>query len=189
MQLRADIQLRAAIKALTDTVAPAIDPAHKLALEQVQMVIGALTIVEQNLPLQFRFDCNELARLLRLAKSMMGGDGSVTALDGVVRAADAGARVLDRARADPADVLNAVRDLRAECGAATTTLFRDGSPAARKAITDTVLGYSKEQTLHDRSWLLNVGFEPAGSGVPPIEQLLASDALASVDHGSGEARV
>ena len=188
MQLRADIQLRAAIKALTDTVAPTIDPAHKLALEQVQMVIGALTIVEQNLPLQFRFDCNELERLLRLAESMADGDDSHPALGGVRRSADAGARVLDRARADPADVLNAVRDLRAECGAATTAVFRDGSPAARKAVTDTVLGYSKEQTLRDRSWLLNVGFEPAGSDVPPIEQLLASDAATSVHRGSNETR-
>lgn len=179
MQLRADIQLRAAIKALTDTVAPAVDPEHKLALEQMQMVIGALKIVEQNLPLQFRFDCNELGRLLELANSIGKGGGSDTALDGVRRAAGAGALVLDRALADPQEVLGAVRELRAECSAATTALFRDANGAERKTLADTVLAYSKEQTLYDRSWLLNLGFESPQSEIPPIEQLLASDAAAS----------
>ena len=142
------------------------------------MVIGALKIVEQNLPLQFQFDCNELGRLLALANAIGEVGGGPAALDGVKRAAEAGALVLDRAKADPQEVLSAVRELRAECGAATTALFRDASGAKRKALADTVLAYSKEQTLYDRSWLLNLGFESPQSEIPPIEQLLASDAAA-----------
>ena len=135
--------------------------------------------MEQNLPLQFQFDCNELDRLLALANAIGKVGGGPAALDGVRRAAEAGTLVLDRAKADPQEVLSAVRELRAECGAATTALFHDASGAKRKALADTVLAYSKKQTLYDRSWLLNLGFESPQSEIPPIEQLLASDAAAS----------
>ncbi len=178
MQLRADIQLRAAIKALTDTIAPAVDPENKLAIEQLQMVIGALTIVEQNLPLQFRFDRNELHRLLALANSIAGAAAEgkqETIVSAVKRAADAGALVLDRAKADSEEVLHAVRDLRAECGAATTALVRGGGSAAQRAVTETVLAYSREQTLRDRSWLMSLGFESPQADIPPIRELLAGD--------------
>jgi len=61
----------------------------------------------------------------------------------VRRAVDTAEVVLDRARADPQDVLDAVRNIRAECGAATTALYRDGSVSLRKALADAVLSYSK----------------------------------------------
>lgn len=179
MQLRADIQLRAAIKALTDTVAPSIDAENKLAVDQLAMVIGALKFVEQTLPLQFQFDCNELGRLLDLAAALENaahGCGNDGVLDGVRRAAEAGALIFDRAKADPAEVLGAVRDLRAECSAATTASFHITDRAVAKAVTDTVLAYSMQQTLRDRSWLQGLGFEGPDAGIPPILKLLADDA-------------
>ena len=131
MQLRADIQVQAAIKALTDTVAPAIDADNKLAVEQLHMVIGALNVVAENLPYQFRFDCDELGRLVELARAIdnMPHDGVTT---GIGQAADTGAAVLARAKADPAEVLKSLRALRVECGTATTALVRHGSADVRK---------------------------------------------------------
>ena len=85
------------------------------------------------------------------------------------RAVDTAEGVLDRARADPQDVLDAVRNIRAECGAATTALYRDGSVSLRKALADAVLSYSKAQTLRDRSWLLAMGFDSPQSGILPID--------------------
>lgn len=179
MQLRADIQLRAAIKALTDTIAPSIDPDNKLAIDQLGMVIGALQFVEQTLPLQFQFDCNELGRLLEFAAAMEDaahGCGQAGMMDDVRSAAEAGAAVFHRAKVDPAEVLGAVRDLRAACGAATTASFKVENKDLSKAITQTVLVYSKQQTLRDRSWLQGLGFESAEAGIPPISKLLTDDA-------------
>lgn len=178
MQLRADIQLRAAIKALTDTISPSIDAENKLAVEQLAMVIGALKFVEEHLPLQFRFDCDELKRLLTLAATLEGaaeGQRGDDMLEDVRRAAKAGMCVFDRARADPSDVLAAVRDLRAACGAATTVSVRSENAVVREAVSNAVLAYSKEQTLRDRSWLLALGFEGPDAGIPSITELLAVD--------------
>lgn len=179
MQLRADIQLRAAIKALKDTITPAIDPDNKLAADQLGMVIGALQFVEQTLPLQFQFDCNELGRLLELAAAMQRaahGCGQDGMMSDVRRAAEAGATIFNHAKVDPAEVLSAVRDLRAACGAATTASFQREERVLSKAITQTVLAYSKQQTLRDRSWLQGLGFESPGAEIPPIAKLLADDA-------------
>lgn len=173
MQLRADIQIQAAIKALTDTVAPAIDADNKLAVEQLQMVIGALKVVEQNLPYQFRFDCDELGRLVELARSI-GSSPQGETMTGLERAGDAGVAVLARAKADPAEVLKALRDLRVECGAATTALVRDGSATVRKSVTEAVLAYSKAQTRRDRSWLLSMGFDSPDAGIAPIDQMFSA---------------
>lgn len=186
MQLRADIQLRAAIKALTDTVAPAIDASNKLAVEQLGMVIGILQFVEQRLPLQFQFDCNELARLIGLAAALDGaveGSQGENATQELRKVASAGALVLDRAKADPAEVLEAVRGLRHACGAVTTAAFGLEDLAVREAVSAKVLAYSKEQTLRDRSWLIGLGFESPNSGIPAIAELLATDAAENAKVG------
>ena len=86
MQLRADIQLQTAIRALTEVVAPAVDAGNALAVEQLQVVIGMLHLMAVRLPLQVRYDCDELARLLELSKALSaeldddGHQGTISAL-------------------------------------------------------------------------------------------------------------
>ena len=79
MQMRPQIQLQAVIKALGDVVLPAIDPDNRLALEQGKLAIGLLTLLAQQLPVQFAFDCDELTRLIatsgELANAAQGGAG------------------------------------------------------------------------------------------------------------------
>src|SRR3546814_7087632 len=63
-----DLQLQAAIKALSDTVGPAIDPADKVASEQLHLVIATLGMVRERLPAQRRF----IRRLLEDAAAIAG---------------------------------------------------------------------------------------------------------------------
>ena len=63
MQMRPDPQIKSVIKAMNDVVLPAVDPQNKLAQEQVRLCMGLLGLMAKQLPLQFRFDCDELARL------------------------------------------------------------------------------------------------------------------------------
>ncbi len=174
MQLRPDIAIHAIVKSLTDAVLPAVDPNNKLAVEQLQLSIGLLSMIEQRLPLEFRFDCDELRRLLDFADELKKHGAGSAALAEFSAAAEAGADVLRRAQAGPDQVLAAVRRLRATGAALAAAAYRDGSPGQRTAVMKTVLSMSEEQLLRDRAWVSPQGWEPLPEAVPPIAELLSA---------------
>jgi hypothetical protein len=174
MQLRSDIQLASAIRSLTDVIAPAIDPSESLAQEQVRIVIGLLELLAQRLPLQFQFDCDELARLHALTRSLATQARSAldaeAATEFTAAQADA-ADVLDRAKAGPEEVLAAVRRLRVVCADATAAIHA-AAPQERSNLKDIILGHSAEQLLRDRVWLISQGWEKKPENLPEIGELI-----------------
>ena len=56
-----DLQLQVAIKALSDAIAPAVDPDDKMATEQLQLVIATLTMARERLPVERRMGRRLLA--------------------------------------------------------------------------------------------------------------------------------
>src|SRR3546814_6371792 len=74
-----DLQLQAAIKALSDTVGPAVDPADKVASEQLHLVIATLGMVRERLPAQRRF----IRRLLEDAVAIAGAVNASEQDDGL----------------------------------------------------------------------------------------------------------
>ena len=179
MQLRPDVPLRASIRALTEVVLPAVDPNNQPAIEQLQLTIGLLSMIEQRLPLTFKFDCDELRRLLAFVTDLKaitgaGGLGESDLLADLSATLDKGNDVLRRAQADPAEVLDAVRELRAIGGAVAADAYRKGSPPSRAEIMKTVLAMSGEQLLRDRAWVSPQRWETDPAAVPPIADLLAT---------------
>lgn len=175
MQLRADIQLQTAIRALTEVVAPAVDAGNALAVEQLQVVIGMLHLMAVRLPLQVRYDCDELARLLELSKALnaeLDDDGHQGAISALAGASSAGAAILARAQADPSELLQAIRDLRSLSGALVTAVYRDGNTAARTRITTLVLTHADQQLLRERAWVAPQGWETQPERLPAIADLL-----------------
>ncbi len=178
MQMRSAIQIQSMLKAMTDVVLPAVDPGNKLAQEQAHLVMGMLALLAQQLPLQFRFDCDELARLIGLSRELQEAAGETGQIQ--VRLAElskftaAAQGVLDRARTGPEEVVNAVRDLRAASGAVISAVFTDGDASARTRVQQKVLAMSKEQLLRDRSFVLMQNWEPDPAAVPSIESLLST---------------
>lgn len=176
MQLRPEIQITSMIKAMTDVILPAVDPLNKLAVEQSQLVVGMLSLMARQLPVQFKFDCDELERLLASAKRMQelpAGDGKVKAALG--RLAERGqkaADVLERVKLDPAEVLAAIRALREAMGAIVCTLGETADTAAQLKVERIVLDLSKEQLLRDRAMLVMQGFERDPAALPSLESLL-----------------
>jgi len=177
MQMRPQIQLQAVIKALSDVVLPAIDPDNQLAIEQGKLSIGLLALLAQQLPVQFQFDCDELARLIAtagtLATDAQGGAGTQAAVAALNEATLVADRCLDAARSSPADIEAQVRALRVATGTLISEVHRDGDAACRPKIQQTVLAMSKEQLLRDRSMMLMQGWEPDPKAVPPLADLLA----------------
>ena len=72
MQLRPDLRIQSSIDAMVNVVIPAIDKEDGLAQEQAQLVVGMLSLLAQWLPLEYRYDRDELARLLAAADEVGG---------------------------------------------------------------------------------------------------------------------
>ncbi len=182
MQMRAPLQIQSIIKAMTDVVLPAIDPDNKLAQEQARLVLGSLALIAKQLPLQYRYDCDELARLEAFCQSLQSLAQGGTETTGALAALALELREAGVQSASPEEIEQRVRNLRQLSGAVITAVYVDGSSAARKDVRAAVLAMSKEQVLRDRSWVLSQGWEGDPKSIPPIEQLLgiAADVPASV---------
>lgn len=177
MQMRPEIQITSVIKAVKDVLIPAIDPNNKLAVEQAQLVIGLLSLLASQLPVQFRFDRDELARLLATAESLgqiQTGNSVVTsAMDELANSRTAAASVFERCQLDPAELVGSVRELREMVGAVISAVAGTDDIDAQLRIEKIVLEMSKAQLLRDRSLMKPQGWEPDPAALPGIEELLA----------------
>lgn len=178
MQLRSDIQLKSMIKALKDVILPAIDPANRLAVEQAQLVTGMLGLMQHQLPLQYRFDRDELRRLV----DMLHGLKVVCDLDPALESLPAkyegliteSRAVLDGSAVDPERLYEAVRRLREVVGEVVSFANEHAAEAARQRIEHEVLELSREQLLRDRALVAPQGWEPDPAALPSIHSLLSA---------------
>ncbi len=177
MELRPDLLLRAAAKAMTDVVLPALDTDNKLAQEQGQLVLASLNFVVQRIPQLYRFDCDELARSVEFAAKL----GKIAATAGaaaefaqpVALTMANGTELLARARANPAEIEAANRDLREKIGALVAALCAEASAELLSQVGRAVTENAAEQLLRDRSWVAPQGWEPGGAGLVDLDELLA----------------
>jgi len=176
MQLRPDIQITSMIKAMSDVILPAVDPNNKLAVEQSQLVIGMLSLMARQLPIQYRFDVDELGRLLDAARRMQAATTSApaaaSALTALSQAEKTGSEVLERCRLDPAELLGAIRALHSGLSGVVCALGGGDDTAAQVRAERVVLDMAKEQLIRDRAMLVMQGFERDPAAVPAIEKLL-----------------
>jgi hypothetical protein len=174
--MRPAIQLQSIMKSMRDNVLPAIDPNNKLALEQAKLILGMLNIMSQRMDLQYRYDRDELERIVGFAEFLQrqarGGDETKAAREALASAAARGADVLERAKAEPPELVHAIKDLRATAGAVVQAICAEGDPESKEAVREGVLANAREQLLRERSWLIMQGWEADPSEVPPIESII-----------------
>lgn len=177
MEMRPQLQIQTIIKALMEDILPALDQTNQLAMQSAQLAIGTLTLISQHLPLEYRYDCDELTRLTATAATLKaqakGGAETQTALTALDAAAATSTDVLARAQAEPGEILDAIHQLRAATADTVRAVYAEGDEAAQRNVQNTVLAMSKAQLLRDRSWLLLQGWEPDPKSVPAIDTLLA----------------
>jgi hypothetical protein len=167
MQIRPELALQAALKSLTEVIAPALDPADKMAQEQIGLVIGLLTLVKTRLPIAFAYNCDELVRLVGLAETI----GPAAASQSLAHTLGEGAATLARAQASPHDVEHAIDRLRTEIGRVAGELAMQRHDAARVAVR-AILDASSAQLLRERSWVLMQGWETDPGSLPLLETLI-----------------
>lgn len=178
MQLRSEIQLASVLKAMKDVIIPAIDPDNRLAVEQAQLVTGMLGLMQHQLPLQYRFDRDELKRLVELLqglKVICDLDPALELLLGKYKGVITESRaVLDASGVDPAQLHETVRRLREVVGDVVSVANEHASEPARQRIERDVLELSREQLLRDRALVAPQGWEPDPAGLPSIHSLLSA---------------
>lgn len=173
MEMRPQLQIQTVIKAMMEDVIPAMDQSNQLAMQSAQLTIGTLMLISLHLPLEYRYDCDELARLLATAKTLSAQAAGLAASTTLSEASTVAADVLDRARAEPSEIVDAIRSLRAATADTVRAVYAQGSDSLQNEVEKTVLALSKEQLLRDRAWLLMQGWEPNPAAVPALDTLLA----------------
>jgi hypothetical protein len=186
MILRYDIQLQTMIKAMTQTIAPAVDPADALAQEQTKLVIGTLLLMAVQLPLQYRFDRDELIRAVHLADDLTAeldecrgalAQARLTLEDSAV----AGRALLLRTNVDPIEFVAQARAIRTGADRLVDAVFTDEAARDHRAgVRRVVLGHAGSEILRDRAWSLGQNFESDPNRLPAIEFLLAPTTSAVV---------
>ncbi len=175
MELRPSLLLPAMLKAMTDTVLPAVDPENKLAVEQAKLVAGMLGLLASRLPLLARYDRTELRHSVVLAarvrEAARGGPATASALGELDRTRAVAESALARTGADPSEIEAALLELRARIGAVVVAVSGDGDETSPRDLRRAVLDAAKGEVERARAWLLPQGWE-SGEGLPPLESLL-----------------
>lgn len=187
MELTPDLQIRAVIKALTDTVLPAVDPDNAIAREQGQLAVALLGFVAARLPLAYDYARKELTELAAQAKELLAlealDDAPATAADCLATLGQAGetaAELLARAGADPAALEAAARDIRAAISALVDALAPDPETQdarreqAAAAVNRVVLAGAAAQLTRERAWLAPLGVEWE-QDIPEVSHLIGQD--------------
>jgi hypothetical protein len=171
---------------MAETVAPAVDLHNALAQEQAKLVIGTLMLMAEQLPLQHRFDQDELTRAVDFADELGAllehCPGPVaTAVSALTSLAASGRALLSRPLADPTEMIATAQAIRGALGHVVDVVFTDDSASAyRGDVHRVVLDQSRDEILRDRVWSRSQGFEPDAHHLPTIESLLAPSTPAAV---------
>ena len=143
------------VRALTDVVLPAIDPANSLAQEQARLVVGHLMVLAGHGD-EALLDRLELAGECALARALVvvpaGGVASEAARKALSVALEAAAQSVD-------DVTAARLTLRAGIERLVRTASEDGGEDLRRATWTLVFDHCRRQAERGRAWFAAAGFD------------------------------
>lgn len=153
--------LRAAIKALRDVIAPAIDPADPLANEQVKLVIDQLQFVRERLDRFYDAQRFELNHYLSMARSIAQLKPSCKA--GTMATLNDAILFGESERGKIGVSIPELRAATARLSASIRALLReapDFPDQEREKIDMLVLSASDCMIDFERAWYLPLGFDP-----------------------------
>jgi hypothetical protein len=176
MEIRPSLMIPAMVRAMSETVLPAVDPENKLAVEQARLVIGMLQLMSKTLPLLDRYDRIELRDYVALSKgleaSASGGRVTTQARTQMVAAREHAARQLEDSTTDASAIERTLLEVREKVSALVHAVHTDGDTPSRANVRRAVIEAARAETERARAWVLPQGWEAPGS-VLPIESVLA----------------
>jgi len=166
-----DTGIQSVIKALTDTIAPAIDPCDPLAKEQAKLAVSYLEFVRKRLNFLHARERYDMLHYIGLAKELLdagfadGWEGKAELQSNLATA--------EGLAANPAAITGTIRQATMELAHSTTALVQAsaGFPAAqRNRVRRMVIDHTEKKMEFERLWLAPLGFDPT----PPVEASLES---------------
>ncbi|MCW2737948.1 hypothetical protein [Nocardioides sp.] len=173
-----DNQFKAAIAALREVVAPAVNPHDPAAREQLQLVIDQLEFVRQRVGLLDSRHRLELVQQLDMVERLAHAAKDVRDPS----AAEISDTVTD-ARAVLADPIAKHEDLAAQqegLARLVPRILEHAPDEHRQALDRLVVQLSGSRVTFERSWYAPLGFDPDPESLPSVDSLLAE-----VDLGGG----
>jgi hypothetical protein len=164
------VGLAAAIRALRDVVAPAVDPAEAQAHDQLRLTIDYLRFLQQRVDRLHDRERFELRHHLDLARTLrqLVDPCCSPAAGALEHAIAAGTRALGL----PGASMQALRDATAALAAAASGVVRDAGrldAASAREMERCVLHHSRKRIEFERSWYLPLGLDPDPQHVQPLE--------------------
>jgi hypothetical protein len=164
-----DNGLRAAIKALTDVVAPALDAGNPVAREQLKLVVQFLEFHRERLPHALDRDRFELRQHLALAERLF----ELAPAEGLGTAIVHGRELDDAAWVRAADARRVTAALETACSAAVRRAA-ELEPSVRRPIERAVVDAAGGFLDGERAWFAPQGFEPDPAALPTLEDALGT---------------
>jgi hypothetical protein len=171
--------LRAASKALSDVIGPALDPNDPLAAEQLRLVIEYLDFVRDRLDRLYERERFELKQALQTAKDIAATGGPERHQSQLQNIQDVGFRALDTVGLPP----NKLREATAAVNAVIREIVREVSASGDSTLRDevylAVINSEADKVTFERAWYLPFGFDPEPQSVPSLAEVLVSERVAS----------
>jgi hypothetical protein len=165
-----DVGLRAAIRALSDVVAPVVSAEQAQACDQLRLTIDYLGFVVERLPHLHLRERYELSHHLAMAQAVQAAlQGADAAL--LSAAIDAGQQMLNLAGPTTDDVRRATATLSAVIAAVTRDAAAMEEPV-RREVERSVLRLSEERIAFERAWYYPLGLDPDPNDVQPLAHFL-----------------
>jgi hypothetical protein len=158
MQPSFDLRIRTMNKALAEVVLPAIDPDNKAAAEQLQLVIGSLKLMQEQIDYANWFEIVDGRSMVAMAEKVAEVSGKPLGKelsDAIAATQDVGTRhnvTLSQIR----DANYVLRETL--CDAISQALAGADAETAR-AISRTVISMTEDQTSRERAYVAKTGFD------------------------------
>lgn len=160
-----DRQLQVVLRALSDTLAPALAEAEKHVVEQLHLSIATLSFVAQRMPDARAFARYELRSYVDMAVAAADAAGDAVPDDASAlrEKAHRAHALLDRADADTQALEDGTRACREAIAAFSTAVH---ATSARQAVERIVMELSGPVIAQSRQWCAPFGFELKPQDLP-----------------------
>jgi hypothetical protein len=161
-----DVRFRNMMKAMQEVVAPAIPHDEKLAQEQVRLIVGHLSMLQEQWKNALRYEAGSFRMISELAQALIPHVDDRQAADmrqALAEVADTDNYDIDALNAGICKVGGAIDQV---------ILGEDGKKPLAKAAWDVILDYGERDALRSRVWSRSTGIDPDRHKLPPLETVL-----------------
>lgn len=158
MQPSFDHRIRTMNKALTEVILPAIDPENKGAVEQLQLVVGSLNLMNEQIDYAHWFEVTDGRSMIAMAERIAEISGQpidAATAQAIASVRDAGSRHNVTLTA----VRQANYDLRETLSAMIACILEASDAATHKAVSLAIIEMSEDQTSRERAFVAKTGFD------------------------------